>query len=560
MLACIAYLPAFDGDFIFDDHILIERNPSIQNLKNIPLFFTSKNARIPKDFTGSLQDDIYRPLQCVSYAVSYALWGVNADMFRAENIILHISNGLLVYFMLLLVFRRKLISFFAALLFLVHPIQVEAVTYLAGRADVLSFFFYLLSFVLCLKNLDPASRHKSLLKAISLVSFAISLLAKEMAATLPLIITLYLFLSDSRSRKPSWKALIRIPGPYFLVLAAFMLLRTLSLGRIAQTSSLAPYAVFQIMTKVFAKYIQLIFFPVNLSYFHKVVVSDATGIWGGIFSYLTIAIFIAICVWALKKNRLIAFFILAYVVALLPVSNIIPLKSFIQERFLYFPSVFIFAFSSSALIALYDKFIMLDKPFYGKSIVGLFILTVFLFSGASFRRNLDWKNEETLVQREILLNPGNGALYFDMGYICKEEKRFEESWKYLMKALENDMSPIHRTMTYSTLGHICMARKDLNAAKEFYLLSLETTPDYVNALNALGDIAFKENDYRTALYYFKKAVDLHPGSALYNSNLGSTFATLGDMRNALKHWKMSLEINPDQPAVLSYVAMNEIEK
>ena len=83
-----AYVPAFNGGYNFDDKPLLERNPHVKSLKNVPLFFVSKEARVPWTH-GGLQNDIYRPLQSVSFAVSFYLWGDKPSAFHKENVFLH---------------------------------------------------------------------------------------------------------------------------------------------------------------------------------------------------------------------------------------------------------------------------------------------------------------------------------------------------------------------------------------------------------------------------------------------------------------------------------------
>jgi len=291
----------------------------------------SKDARIPKDFTGSLQNDTYRPLQSISYAVSYSLWGLNADLYRTENILIHITNGLLLYLLLLYLFKRRMLSFLAAFFFLVHPVQIEAVTYLSGRADVLALFFYLLSFLLFIKSADSENRSNLGLRLISLVCFFLGILAKEMAATLPFIILLYLILCKMPEGKYSFKGVARTVWPYFCILLVFMFLRTVNLERIAQMQARSVPVLVLTMVRVFGEYMRLLFFPAGLSFFREV----SSGVGGTIFGFFAAITYIYLCWKALKINKVAAFFLIAYSVALLPVSNIIPLKSFMQERFLY---------------------------------------------------------------------------------------------------------------------------------------------------------------------------------------------------------------------------------
>ncbi|MFC1590541.1 tetratricopeptide repeat protein [Candidatus Omnitrophota bacterium] len=560
LLTALAYLPAFSGSFVFDDHILIEKNPAIKDPGSIPLFFVSKETRFPKDFFGDLQSDIYRPLQIISYTVSHALWGMNASAFHIENVILHAENGLLVYFLIFLIFKRKDISFLSALLFLLHPVQVEAVTYLSGRSDVLSMCFYLLSLIVFIKASAPGAKAGAALYFASLALFTAGLLTKETVATLPIIVILYLAMCRYRDRKISVAGIAKAVWPYFLILAAFLILRTYNLGKIAQSAQEDRGIASLIMVKVFTEYLRLLIFPAGLTFFHNIDFSTFKFDSSYLLYFSVIAAFLSLCVISALKKRQYAFLLLAYLAALLPVSNLIPIKSFMQERFLYFPSVFILAFFAYALCALFDR-ARVSGAFLAKQTPVLVIIPVIAaLTSVTFCRNLDWSDESTLVKKEIALHPEMGMLYFDLGHIELKRGRPDAAEEFLHAALKKDLNQGYRTKTYHALGKVCIERNDIDKAIRFFEKALEITPSYINSLNALGDLYFRKKEYGRAVRCFRRAAEISPDSAEYHSNLGTAYIMLGEDVKALRHWRRSLELNPDQPNILGYVSKAEKEK
>jgi len=550
------YIPAFRGGYIFDDRVLIKNNPSIRSVANIPLFFVSKDARVPKEFSG-LQDDIYRPFQTISYTISYFLWGNNPSYFHAENIFIHILNGILLYYLLILIFRKRFLSFLASLLFLIHPVNVEAVTYLAGRSDVLALFFFLLSLITFLKSRQNKKKGNFFFILISLLFFAASLFSKETAVVLPFVIILYLFLCESNSEKWTINKLAMSSWYYFLILAVFLLLRTYNLGKIAQLASRNAGLVFLTMMKVFSEYLRLIFFPLSLTFFPQIESSSARLDAVYLFYIIVAGLFLYICIRSVKKDKMVAFLLLSYLVALLPVSNIIPIKSYMQERFLYIPCIFVLGCVSYLIIKIWEK-IIVSKGFMFKTVSCLILV---LYAGAlgvrTFARNIDWVDQETLVKKEIAMHPDSGQLCFDMGISYFRRKDYNKSEKYLKKALEKKLSDLHRTMVYDSLGNIYNIRSDQEHAIEFYRKAIQISPTYFNSLNSLGDLYFKQLDFKNAKYYFEKAVNVWPDSPMFNKNLGSAYIMLGDKENALKYWKKSLRLDPHQPDVKEFISRNE---
>lgn len=553
LITVLAYFPSFSSDFLFDDHPLIEKNTVIENLKNVPLFFTSKEARIPWTH-GGLQDDTYRPLQSTSYALSAHIWGKTPMYFHIENVLLHLINGILIYFLLNHILRRRGLSFLSGLFFLIHPVQVEAVTYLSERASLLSLFFFLLSFLFFL-NSDIRKGKFDFKLLISLFFFSAGLLSKETAIILPAIIVLYMICFSERE-EATFPKIFSSCWYYFLVAVVYLVVRTLNLGQFAQQVSVGKGDLFLIMAGVFCRYLRLFIYPANLTFFPEVnakglVLSDIYIIYFAViigFTFLTIYMF--------KKNKKVSFFLLGYLIALLPVSNIIPIKAYMQERFLYFPSVFIFTFLAYVFILVWQGLSKI-KPLLARIIllpVYSTIIGVLVFS--TYSRNLEWKDEITLVEREIELHPDNGRLYFDLGHIYFQKKEYEKSQEYLEKALSANLSNTNRALVYDRLGNIGYETRNFNKAIGYYLKAIEWAPDYPYPYNSIGHIYSQMGQLGKAKPYFEKAVEIRPDYPMYLRNLGFSYFALGNKREALKFLKRSLEMNPNQPRVKQFISQN----
>ncbi len=147
----IVYANSFSNSFVWDDELLVTSNRSITSLRAPGRFFTAELA--PK-----IGGNFYRPLQSLSYAFDYLFWGLRPFGYHLTNLLIHLANAIFIYFILLILTRRRLLSSLTSLLFLVHPIQTEAVTYLSGRADILAAFFLLASLLLFLISRAKANQ------------------------------------------------------------------------------------------------------------------------------------------------------------------------------------------------------------------------------------------------------------------------------------------------------------------------------------------------------------------------------------------------------------------
>ena len=205
ILGLIAYANSFSNPFMWDDENLIVTNPYIKNIQLVKNLFTKDLA------FGTQFSNFYRPLQSLSFELDYYLWGLNPFGFHLTNLLLHIACALVIYFLFCLIFpAAKSIGLITALLFLVHPIQTEAVTYISGRADPQASLFMLLSIFFYIKHsLKTRPKNRPYLLA-SVVCFILALLSKETALILPLLILLFelCFLRDS-----SWYGISNHPIP-----------------------------------------------------------------------------------------------------------------------------------------------------------------------------------------------------------------------------------------------------------------------------------------------------------------------------------------------------------
>ena len=173
----VCYSSSLYSGFIWDDKFLVAENPIIRAPLWSGYLFTQDPANSGFSFTI-----YYRPMQMLSYALDYRIWGLNPFGFHLTNMLIHFFNGLLVFFLTKKITGREPLAIMASLLFVVNPAHAGAVSYISGRADLLMFFFGFLS-MLCFYLFKKKGDSPHL--AGSAVFFVFALLSKEAAIIIP---------------------------------------------------------------------------------------------------------------------------------------------------------------------------------------------------------------------------------------------------------------------------------------------------------------------------------------------------------------------------------------
>lgn len=350
LLAVVPFLPGLSGGFIGDDWSIIQLNPSLKSAARIPHLFA-------EPYWGSMaQGGLYRPLTIASYAVDRLVWGAGADGaprawgVHAGNLLLNAAAALLLFTILRQRWRDSTGAFWAAALFAVHPLHTEAVVHLVGRADVLMTALALLAWWL-------QACHDARLRRLAPLAFLAALLAKEMAAALPLLL-----LVDAALRAPagSRRAALRAALPQFAAwcaaLALFLVMRGVVLGH-ALTPPRAfalyvpgdylafehprPGEVLLTMTHAFGEYLRLFVWPVNLSSDYSGFPHATTLTAPVLLSAAALAAVAIAVLMAARRGRTEPLFWLAWAaLAFAPVSNLLAMTGIVMaERVAYLPSV-----------------------------------------------------------------------------------------------------------------------------------------------------------------------------------------------------------------------------
>ena len=477
----VVFYNTFQNEFVFDDESVVQNNTSITTLSNIPKYFTGEEG------FHKVIGKYYRPIVSSTYAIDYALYGLSPKGFHITNVIIHLIASLLLFKIFSLLFARSkygnLISLIITLLFVVHPIHTEAVSWVSGRTDSIVTLFFFASFLYYIKfsnwesrdsdnkpdkksekrtDKKPDTTHQanaSNLLILSLVFYFIGLLSKEMIVTMPVIILLYDFVYRKKPLsyfKENLKTYLLFAG----VTIFYFIIRYFALKDVPDRLNYMYFVgkdtgvVLFTMLKTIPVYFKLLFYPVNLLYHYNGVIPDSTSFdINVILSLLFVLGMIAGAALLYKKQSGISFVLLFFLVSLAPVMNLVPTMNFMAERFLYLTSFALSLFIGIILIKYLSE--------KNKSAVLLlcgFILVV--FSYLTINRNADWKTNDILYSTADGVD-GN-VLLVNAGNIFANNKNYDEAAKRYKRAIEIRDNSL---LAHHNLGLIHLIHNNLDSAE-----------------------------------------------------------------------------------------------
>ena len=546
ILIVAVYFPTFSGEFILDDRPLIENNPYVKKFHSLVFYLFQEDGITDESDSGGYHTGYYRPLINLSYSIDYRVWGLCAPGFRTTNLLLHLFCCFLLFHFLSFLTGDRLAALWATLLFALHPVNTEAVSWIGSRDNILVAFFSIASLFFYIKGWEGGSR---LNRIASILMFALAISSKEMGLMLLPLFFLYqrfCFQTKQNVREEMLSYL-----PFIIVLAAYFLLRK------AVTSSFSsPLQIVDLWKSLcFAPYLilwnlKLIFLPYGLHNF--VVDYPTTGLnWQAISGFCYIA-FLGVFIWILRKNRLMIFAVLSFHVLIFPTLNIIPTSaiSLVSLRWIYFPMAF--------LAIMFAQVIRGGLRRNGFVAIGVFSVILVYFGSYSYILNANlWKNERNLFTQEVL-NFGNHYYAGGLAENLFERQKYQYAEKYFQIAINYSPLEAMNYLNYAALlidtGRPDVALTYLKKAKKIQLKTAETG----QWCNNMGAAYFHLGKHDKAIEYFLEAASQCPNKIQFHTNLGAAYTTKGDYERAVSVLEKALEIAPDSVPLHKNVALNYI--
>ncbi|MCK5840452.1 MAG: tetratricopeptide repeat protein, partial [Bacteroidales bacterium] len=455
--ALICYVNVIDGPMLFDDEHFIEKNLLIQSLDNIPDIYTTSVTE--GAYIGS---NFYRPNQQVVYAFLYHFFKLSPVAYHLISILLHLLNAFFVFLLLVRFSFSRNASFIAALLFLIHPVQVEAVSYISGLADPLGLFFLLLGLLSYQKGLISRVRATQWTRfALSVAFFVAALFTKEnqvIFLPLSIIVGIYTYVNEQKRADSfifiSTFVLVLIASAYlFLKLTVFNFTGEIGLTDASNIYTENLFIRLLTFLSIQWDYFTMIIFPLRLNYEKPYMAYADIVTLRSLFGIMLVLITLFFTI-RLKRHRRIFLGLSWFFACLVPFSGIIPLNAMFLEHWLYVPLIGI----SILLASLYDWLLIKGKS---QIFLIILILVVILFSIRVILRNKEWSDIERFYLNELKYTDSSIRIYNNLAMYYADEKVPGKAIYYYEKAIEvGDFFP----QPHHNLANLFHNRGDINKA------------------------------------------------------------------------------------------------
>jgi hypothetical protein len=568
-LVVVTYANSFAGQFLGDSGAVVLEDPRVHQVSrhNLDLILREQY------WYPTADSGLYRPLVTLSFLFNYAALG-NADRpagYHWVNLGLHAANVVLVWLLSLTVWKRPLPAFFTAAIFGVHPVNVESVTNIAGRADLMAGMGVLTGLVLHAR-LPDAGRWRRFPWLLGMfVAALFGLFSKESAVILPAAMLLYDLVF--RLRRPfRWRSSL---SSYLAVAPAFLVNWWVrhwvfsTLPPFDQPFVDNPLVGADFLTarltalRVMFKYISLLLWPRWLSWDYSYNQIPLTT-WGmGLTTLAGVTALLAVVAWLYRKHAPACFFGAFFFVALLPTSNLLVIiGSIMAERFLYLPSIGFAGCVVACVLAVGNR--LVAKDFHRTWLATTMLALAVTGLGArTWIRNADWADSERFWMSALEISPNSfkthlAPIYgwsqkgFTVGNIDGAIKLAEQA-----VAIVGGLPPERNTsLPLTTLGTLYRIKGDVlvyrrpQEVQDWYLRSLDTL---TRALPV--DRAFSQEQRRRALVQGRppNLITVKGNSYLYQ-NLGDTERRLGRFPEALEAFSHLTKLTPHNSAVYSQIA------
>jgi tetratricopeptide (TPR) repeat protein len=545
----LCYLPSLTGQFIRDDHLLIEENDYIRKTQSLSSYLEQE------DGTDFLREEghsgYYRPLINMTYAFDFKLWGLNAGRFRITNLILHLLNCLVLYTLLRRRFGNGWVPIACTLIFGIHPVNTESVSFISARNNILVCLFSLISFGF---YTNRNSTWPALNRMLSVMSFALGIFSKEFAAVLIPIFLIHDRLISEKPLRPA-RQMARLM-PFVAVLAIYFMARQWATEGFLFPAPKAGLA----MRLLFAPYLiiynlRLVFFPFGL---HSFNVEYPPGMFGieTMLGLLGLAL-TGVLLYRFRKQKALVFPFFSFLIGLIPVLNIVPhsATSLVSMRWVYFPLAFL-TLAFPILVGFLRGNILKNSVIW---------MALFALGGYTFYLNkFQWHDDFSLCVREVKTFHNfiyTGALakeYHDRGNV-------DEARKDYLLALNLYPDKIGSYLGYAALlvdeGQPKAALAWLGKGESLKM----TDQERAEFLNNKGMALFGLGENGQAIECFKEAVRADPVNGDIWANLGAAYGKSRQYRDALHVLEKGLENAPGslkltRNLAVTYLKMKNYEK
>lgn len=503
LITVLLYQHALNSGFFLDDSTSIRVEPLMLQPDILPLY-----EKFKLRFLGYL-----------SFWVNYQVSGEDPAAFRLVNFVIHAVNGLLVYVLSYRLFTLsgdaesekstcRWVALLVAALFIAHPLQTQAVTYIVQRLASLMTFFYLLALIAWVEayqSRSTASRVGWI--GLFLISVVAACHTKENAFTLPLVVILIELLLFCRVTFKQW-SMVGLFGLIFMA-GTFVIFPERWIGfdqMTRETNEITRWEYFShqwvilwgYLGKVVWPFPQMLDYGIQLNSFNRALVVVAG---------LGHTVVLVACLRLVRTLPLVAFGVMFFYATHIVESGFIPIRDLAFEHRNYLPLFGLFFSVGAAIVAIAKHY-----PAGIKHIKWISIVALLFFAQATWARNQMWADQEALLKADVVHNPGNVRALYNLALWYQRNDRYDQSMetmKALVVANDGQLNLLHATTYVATLIDLQLYDLALNLLDK--LLEANMKPLARAAfLRQYGTVLTGKADDEAAVDVFEEAMQLAP--------------------------------------------------
>jgi tetratricopeptide (TPR) repeat protein len=581
LIAFIAYFPTLSNGFVSDDDVLLINNNLVKISDGLRRFWCSVEAMD------------YWPVTNTTFWIEWRLWGINPAGYHVTNLILHVAESLLIWILL-----RKLSipgAFLAALIFAVHPVNVESVAWIAQRKNLTAMLFFLLSILWYLKAIMPTASvgmasarshggpweqekirsplstlHSPLWYWLSLAAFILAMLGKGSAAVLPVLLlgivwrlqpvgTVPVFVSTKMGLSPFMRKELVRTAPFFLVALIFSAVnvwcQTHGMEVVIRNAGYLERLLGAGCVIWFYLYKAIL--PVNLAFIYpQWRIETGNLLW---WLPLLAALVVTAVLWRYRETWSRPFLSAwgFFCVALTPVmgfrDTLFMRVSLVADHYQHIAIIGVIALASAGFSA-WNSRTRAAMRWAAIAAAGLAAGVLVL---ATWRQCALYRDDITIFRDTLEKNPACWMAQYNLGVAMARAGLPEESIEHYRQALQ--LYPEFIMANYN-MANAFLDMGRLQEAIERYFLVLRLKPDHAAAHYNLGNALVQTGRNREAIEHYRQAVAINPDFTEAYYNLGNIFEAAGQYQQAIDYYRQALRLKPDDFDILNNLGIALAQK
>ncbi|MGE5041512.1 MAG: tetratricopeptide repeat protein [Candidatus Levyibacteriota bacterium] len=539
ILGLIVFTNALFGNFVWDDKVYIINNPDLTPFNLFKLFG-------PNIFNKAVY---YRPIPATYFSLLLNIFADQTFFYHTLQLILHITNSILVFLIFRKFFNAK-ISLFLASIFLVHPMQVESVSYIAAAVSPI-FTFFGLSVLYILMRFEFS---KILTTGILLFLILASILTKETGLMFGLLCIFYTLLFKRKMLVPAISATILAVVFYFLLrFQVGHVFFNKSLVMPLPIMHLSFFARLILIPKIVLYYLGTFLFPIILISDQNWIIKQISlpNFFLPLFFAVTFCaglIFLGLKISEARLKAFYFFFLGWFVLGMIPHLQIVPLDMTVADRWFYFPLIGLLGLVGALVKSLSGK---KKIEQYAYIVLGLFVL---FLSVRTMARNIDWQSPLYLYSHDIIYEQDNFDMQNNLGNELFQAGDIQAAKPHFEKSIA--LAP-EQSMNYTNLATVYAVEKNYNQAYIYFDKAMENDPNYYPAYEKLGYVYLSQKDYLKAKGFLKKAISRFPDQPILYTFLAEANYKIDNREEALQAAIKAYELLPNSYNLFIYESLRD---